>query len=177
MNFSHFFLIPATCLSLNTYADCFTEAGQRQQISPDYLRAIVRVESNYNPSAENKNSHALGMMQILPWHFPYLEKKYHIKKDALLDPCTNIHVGAFILRGFINQYGNTWRAIGAYGVGNAKTIEAEKQRQKYADKVYAAFSSQTITKPSIQRPVNLADSNQESDSTLESQRIQTVVVE
>lgn len=177
MNLSRLFLMISISLSLNSYADCFTEAGQRQQISPHYLRAIVRVESNYNPLAENKKSHALGMMQILPWHFPYLEEKYHIKKDALLDPCTNIHVGAFILRGFINQYGNTWRAIGAYGVGNAKTKEAEQQRQKYAEKVYAALKKQSLARPAQENPINVADSNAETGSQSESNKMQTVVVE
>ena len=32
----------------------------------------------------------------------------------LLDPCTNVMTGAYLLRLKMNRFGNTWKAVGAY---------------------------------------------------------------
>jgi soluble lytic murein transglycosylase-like protein len=53
-------------------------------------------------------------------------------------PCVNIAVGARILSGFLSRYGATWRAVGSYGAGTAKT--KEQARQQYAALVACALS-------------------------------------
>jgi soluble lytic murein transglycosylase-like protein len=118
-------------------ADCFSDAAKTHNVREDLLRAIAKVESNYNPEALNAQSHALGMMQIHPVNFKSLAK-YNITEQDLHNPCTNINVGAWILADFIRQYGRVWRAVGAYGVNN-KGKHAEHQRVIYVEKVQRAM--------------------------------------
>lgn len=52
-------------------------------------------------------------MQINSWWLPRLAA-YGTIREHLFDPCTNISVGAWILRQEINRHGPTWKAIGRY---------------------------------------------------------------
>ncbi len=112
---------------------CFDEAGARYGLSPELLRTIARVESAMNPMAHNPNnkngSEDVGLMQINSRWFPILEQ-HGIERSDLWDPCTSIHVGAWVLAKNIRSLGNTWRAIGAY---NAKS---EHKRYAYANRIY-----------------------------------------
>jgi len=125
-------------ISQTATADCFLDASKRYGVNHSLLLAIAKVESNYNPEALNPDSHALGVMQIMPTNFAAL-KKYNIQESHLHDPCINIHVGAWILAGFMRQYGPVWRAVGGYGVGNGRTPAHERARVIYADKVQRAL--------------------------------------
>lgn len=78
-------------------------------------------------------------MQIMPTNFKAL-RQYGISEQDLLHPCTNINTGAWVLSQFLRQYGPTWRAVGAYGVGNCRSAKCETQRATYAAKVRAAWS-------------------------------------
>ncbi|WP_244864210.1 lytic transglycosylase domain-containing protein [Paraburkholderia aspalathi] len=100
------------------------------------LRAMGRVESNYRPYVTNPKTGAIGEMQIMPFHLNWL-KKYGIYERDLYDECTNINVAAFLLSDFIRMYGNTWRAVGAYGAGIAK--DKEQARIGYAQQVQQAY--------------------------------------
>lgn len=120
------------CQSARADADlraCFEHAAQRRHISVKLLLAIGHVESRYRPGAVNTTTGAMGLMQIMPFHLNWL-KRYGIDRDDLLDGCTNINVGTFLLSDFIRMYGNTWRAVGAYGAGIAPG--KEKARLEYA---------------------------------------------
>ena len=78
------------------YDRCFDQAGDFYTINADLLRAIARVESGGNPAAVNRNTNGsedVGLMQINSWWLPRLAA-YGISRDHLLDPCTNISVGA-----------------------------------------------------------------------------------
>ena len=124
-------------VAVDAHADCFSDAAARYRINVDLLRAIGKTESNFDPLAINPDSHAMGVMQIHPVHLPTLQR-YKIEQRDLYDPCTNIRVGAWVLAGFIQQYGPVWRAVGAYGVGNDRKKDAA--RQKYAQLVASALA-------------------------------------
>lgn len=119
--------------------ECFRQAAHRYGIAAELLRAIAAQESRLDPSAVGRNadgSRDIGVMQINTWWLPRLAE-YGIGEDHLWDPCTNVHVGAWILAGNIARYGYTWDAVGAYNAGTATTKEAERQRKYYAHKVAA----------------------------------------
>jgi len=67
--------------------------------------------------------------------FPQLAEM-GLQPGDLWNPCTNIHVGAWILAGEICRFGYTWQAIGAYHAGPALTVAREQRRRKYAQRVY-----------------------------------------
>lgn len=96
---------------------CFALMEDRYQLPRNILKAIAINESSLNPRAINKKnsngSEDIGLMQINSSHFGTL-KKYGIGRDDLLDPCTNIRVGAWLLWENIVRFGLNWKAVGAY---------------------------------------------------------------
>ncbi|HEY6437499.1 MAG TPA: lytic transglycosylase domain-containing protein [Ignavibacteriaceae bacterium] len=116
-------------------SNCWIEAGKRYNLDPWLLYAVAWTESNLDPTATNGNSTTvdIGLMQINSWWLPKL-KKMGIEREHLFDPCTSIHVGAWILATNFHRFGFSWKAIGAY---NAST---EWKQKIYAEKVYRNYN-------------------------------------
>lgn len=96
--------------------DCVSQAAIYHSVSPWVLRAIIQVESSFNPNALNKNNNGtvdVGIAQINSIHFKELEK-YGIARRDLMNGCISSYVAAWHLRKQIKAYGNTWFAVGAY---------------------------------------------------------------
>jgi soluble lytic murein transglycosylase-like protein len=97
-------------------AACWEEAGARYGVNPYLLYAIAKTESSLNPKAVNRNkngSYDIGLMQINSSWFPTL-RRYGVDEQQLYEPCTSIHVGAWILAQNMQRMGNSWDAVGAY---------------------------------------------------------------
>ena len=114
---------------------CWAQASEKYKIPVDLLYAIARVETGNRGnliSGKNKNNtYDIGLMQINSIHLPRL-KKYGINEKMLIeDPCTNLHVGAWILSEFIAKHGYTWQAIDSYNAGRPT------KHKTYVNKVYA----------------------------------------
>ena len=125
-------LVAALFLAMGTDAHsfCFEEAGAQYNINPQILRAIAKVESNFNPRAVNRNSNGtfdFGLMQINSSWAATLGKE---RWNSLGDACTNTKTGAWILSMCMNKYGYTWKAIGCY---NSQT---PGKRDKYSKMVF-----------------------------------------
>lgn len=100
-------------------------------MSSALLYAIARTESGLNPQAIGCNTNGsrdIGLMQINSAWLPTLAS-HGIGERDLFEPCTNIHVGAWILAGNVARLGYTWEAVGAY---NAATPAL---RRAYVEKV------------------------------------------
>ena len=126
--------------------DCFVAAGQRYNIHPWLLYAIADVESSVNPAAVNRGhvertqSVDLGLMQINSRWLSRLDK-YGIDAKRLMQPCVNVHVGAWILADLFARHGATWEAVGAYNAActSLKGPDCQRRRAWYANKVAAAY--------------------------------------
>jgi Transglycosylase SLT domain len=126
-------------VSLAASAACFNEAAARYGVSPQLLCAVARCESDMRPDAVNRSHVArtgtvdVGLMQINSGHLPWL-KQYGITEQHLLDACTNVQVGAYILAEKMQRYGNTWEAVGAYNAActQLKGDKCTEARTKYA---------------------------------------------
>lgn len=92
------------------------------------------------------NTYDIGLMQINTIWLPQL-RKYGISKADLFDPCTNIHVGAWILSGLIQRHGLNWDAIGRYNGGG------QDNRTRYAWKVYKRLKNIPVTHSGNGRPI------------------------
>lgn len=117
---------------------CVTAAAERFGHTVDLLMAIVTVESAGNCSAINSNTNGsrdIGCMQINTAWLPTLKTKFGISERDLLDPCTNVNVGAWILARNVREYGQSWRAVGAYNA------TSESKRINYAWKVRSQLAS------------------------------------
>ena len=87
---------------------CWDDAAARYQVNPTLLHAIARTESGVNPRAIGRNrngSRDIGLMQINSGWLPTLAR-HGITEQDLFDPCTNLHVGAWILAH--NSRSATW---------------------------------------------------------------------
>jgi len=115
---------------------CFTEAGEKYGISPRLLFGIAKVESGLNPRAvgHNRNgSSDFGLMQINSF---WIDKLGTTESELLENPCYNVMSGASVLRGCLDRFGESWRAVGCYNASNR-----EKQ-VKYSWKVYREISKE-----------------------------------
>ena len=125
-------IVAITLLASAPARACWDEAAVRYGVSSALLYAIARTESGLNPQAIGRNrngSRDIGLMQINSAWLPTLATR-GIGERELLEPCTNIQVGAWILAGNVQRLGYTWDAVGAY---NAETPAL---RRAYAERVY-----------------------------------------
>lgn len=127
---------------------CWEQAAQRYGVSARLLYAIARVESGLNPVATNRShlartgSYDIGLMQINSSHLRTLAR-YGIGERDLYEPCTNIHVGAWLLADSFSRHGMTWDAVGAYNAActRLKGAACQGARATYARRVYQQLSS------------------------------------
>ena len=122
---------------------CWQNAGERYSVSPQLLHAIARVESGLDPRAVNHShrqrtgTYDIGLMQINSSHLQRLAK-YGIEEQHLFDPCTNIHVGAWLLADQFSRHGVSWEGVGAYNAActQLRGKDCQAARVKYAWRVY-----------------------------------------
>lgn len=114
---------------------CITEAANRFDLPDIVLRGILAVESGkIGELRVNMNgTYDIGPMQINSSWLPKF-KDYVSKQELLYNGCTNIQVGAWILKYNINKAGgNLWK-----GIGNYHSM-SENKHTRYRDKVLAAI--------------------------------------
>ena len=111
----------------------FTEA-KRNRIDPLLVIAVIAIESRFNPVAQSDQG-ATGLMQIIP--------RYHADKfsaasgETVLDPRTNIKVGAQVLKEYIARGGNEAAGLQLYNgssdAENAYAVKVMAERQRLLD--------------------------------------------
>jgi soluble lytic murein transglycosylase-like protein len=122
---------------------CWDDAARRYNVSSHLLHAIAHIESAMDPHAVGRNSDGsrdIGLMQINSRWLPRLAR-HGIKEHDLFEPCTNIHVGAWILANNVARLGYTWEAVGAY---NAMS---PTRRDAYIHKVRRQLLSRNADSP------------------------------
>lgn len=128
---------------------CWAEASSRYGVPVDLLKAVAQVESSNRARVIARNTNGsldIGFMQINDWWLPQLAQ-HGIGKNELLDACTNLNVGAWILKQGIDRYGYNWQGIGAYGAGTSP--KKDKTRLIYANKVFRALAGQRVNPAAV----------------------------
>jgi soluble lytic murein transglycosylase-like protein len=111
--------------------------GRAVDLDPLLILAVISVESRFNPIAESDMG-AKGLMQVIP-RFHTEKLAVHGGQDAVLDPKTNILVGAQILKEYIRLAGGVEAGLQMYNGASydpsqsyAQKVIAEKQRLEQA---------------------------------------------
>lgn len=89
-------------------------AGQMTKLDPLLILAVMAVESSFNPIAESVMG-AKGLMQVIPQFHQDKLRTVHGAELNVLDPETNILVGAKVLREYASKTGGNYAAaLGMY---------------------------------------------------------------
>jgi soluble lytic murein transglycosylase-like protein len=104
--------LPAVPALLRTAYDPLIEQSSTQQgIDARLVRAVIQVESGYQPRARSPKG-AMGLMQLMP----QTARQYRAKNPY--DPRTNIEAGTRYLRRLLDQF-ELPLALAAYNAGEA----------------------------------------------------------
>ncbi len=108
--------------------DPFIETAAREaQVQPQLVRAIIVVESAFNPKAVSRKG-AVGLMQLLP----KTARRYGASNA--FDPKQNINAGTRYLRDLIARYGNNLELVlAAYNAGEDAVERYGKRIPPYAE--------------------------------------------
>ena len=129
------------------FSDLIEEAARHAEVSPALLRAVIAVESAFDPRARSPKG-AQGLMQLLP----ATARRYGVHKP--FDPRDNLRGGASYIRDLLKRYGNNLElALAAYNAGedavdrHGRTIPPFPETQAYVPAVlrfYRRFLADTV---------------------------------
>lgn len=112
--------------------------AKMNNLDPDLIRALIKVESNFNPMAISRAG-AKGLMQLMP------ETANKLGVDNIFDPEENIAGGTRYLRQMLDQFGNDLpMALAAYNAGPNRVeksggIPKISETQNYIKKVLSLY--------------------------------------
>ena len=133
----HWFFSLALMTSTHSFAFCFEEAASRYGVNASLLRAIAVTESSMRPDVESP-TRDIGLMGINRSWLPKLAKEFGLMERDVWEPCTNVHIGAWILASNFRQFGVNWEAVGAYAAACTKLKGGDcvQARYRYSKKVW-----------------------------------------
>ena len=94
-------------------------AGNKLEIDPYLIAAIIREESYYNEHAKSKTG-ATGLMQLMPLTASYMISKLNDEIDNLADledPRTNMYLGCNYVKYLKDRFNNDLLVVAAYNGG------------------------------------------------------------
>jgi soluble lytic murein transglycosylase-like protein len=134
------------------------EHASRHALRPDLVRAVIQVESGFNPRARS-NKGAMGLMQLMP------ATARDFGASDPYDPAQNIGAGTKYLRQLIDRYeGNEELALAAYNAGSGavdrygRIVPPYRETREYVKKVGSASAVRRVArKGAIYKWIEIVD--------------------
>lgn len=130
------------------YEGIIREAAAANELEPELLRAVISVESAFNPRAVSRTG-ARGLMQLMP----QTARRYGVRDS--FDPRQNIHGGARYLRDLVARFENDLElVVAAYNAGenaverHGRHVPPYRETLQYVPRVldlYRAFAAPVAT--------------------------------
>src|SRR5262245_48654549 len=115
------------------------EASERYGIPEPLIRAVIRVESGFNPRAVSRKG-ARGLMQLMP------ETAALLGVSDSFNPSQNIDAGVRHLKGLVERFGDDMRLVlAAYNAGEQAVIShggvpPYPETRQYVTRVLEAYN-------------------------------------
>ena len=133
------------------------EHAAAHRVRPELVRAVIQVESAYNPRARSVKG-AMGLMQLMP------DTAADLGVVNPYDPEQNIRGGVAYLRQLLDKFnGNEELALAAYNAGPGAVsrygdnVPPYRETQQYVDKVRARTNVMGTTSSTIYKIFRVID--------------------
>ena len=143
---------PASTAFSETYDKLITQHAEARGLRPDLVRAVVQVESGYNPRAVSSKG-ALGLMQLMP------STAADLGVHSPFDPEENIRGGTLYLRQLLDRFGGSEElALAAYNAGPTAVdhygnhVPPYAETQDYVRRVQTQTTTPTTPSAQTARP-------------------------
>lgn len=134
----------------DTIETLVVEHAERQDLRPELVRAVIQVESGFNPRATSPKG-AMGLMQLMP------QTARELGVANPYDPAENIRGGTTYLRQLLDRYdGDERLALAAYNAGAGavdrygRTVPPYRETRDYVRRISAkAGTTSAYTAPRL----------------------------
>jgi soluble lytic murein transglycosylase-like protein len=116
------------------------QAAERHHVDPNLVRAVIKVESNFNPNAVSRKG-AMGLMQLMP------QTARQLNVGNPFDPEENVDAGVRHLKQLIDNYGGDIQlSLAAYNAGEGAVqrsagIPHYAETQNYVKRITNLYGS------------------------------------
>ncbi|MGL4450179.1 MAG: lytic transglycosylase domain-containing protein [Sarcina sp.] len=118
----------------NKYTSYINEYSQEYGLNPNFVKGVIRTESDYNPKALS-NQNAKGLMQITDSTGEWIANKMGINNftpSMLYDPKISIEFGCWYLKNLEEEFHNKNNVIAAYNAGQTN-VENWLKNKNYSN--------------------------------------------
>jgi soluble lytic murein transglycosylase-like protein len=118
------------------YSEIISSMAEAHGVDPLLVRALIQVESNYQPRARSRKG-AMGLMQIMP----ATARVYNVRNP--FDPKANIEAGIKHLKSLIDRFGGGIElALAAYNAGEGAVnkfngVPPYRETKSYVSRILA----------------------------------------